>query len=51
MAWVTVEVVLTRFADGLDKVYEIQNFGSTDCPLAELGRSKRGADFLGSCGG
>lgn len=26
VAWVTVEVVLTRFADGLDKVYEIQEF-------------------------
>lgn len=46
-----MEVVLTRFSDGLDEVYEReeaglpQDFGSMALPLTELGRSMRGADF------
>ena len=51
VAWVTLEVVLTRFAGGVDEVYEIPKFVSIDCPLTELGRSRRGTYFLGSCGG
>lgn len=51
MSWVTVVVVLTDLLMDWMKFMRSQNFGSMDCPLTELGKSMRGADFLGSCGG